>query len=141
VKIVNILIGEYFPNKQPPVLYPVMRKKEDCTILKPKPGDTRGVLICLREYNEKALHPDDLKIIKRHKLQKADDGTPYYDFTEERTLEEIKQQKQRILKEGNWEFDDTIFGEGKRTEFIPAHYETTHLYWDCDNDDWKEETQ
>lgn len=136
----NIAIGELSTRKQPPQMYPPQRRKEDCTFLKPKHSDERGIMVCLKEYDEKNIHPEDLKIIKQHIVRKTEDGIPYYDFTNEQTLEEIKKEKQRRLKEGKWEFDDTIFGEGKRIEFIPAHYETTYLYWDCDGDHWAEET-
>lgn len=138
---INLAIGELHSRKHPPEMYPPQRRQEDCTYLKKKQGDEKGWMVCLKEYDETDIHLDDLKIIKRHVLRQTEDGTSYYDFTNERTLEEVKAEKMRLLKEGKWVFDkDTVFSEGKRTEFIPAHYETYTVYWDCDNDDWKEET-
>lgn len=149
---VNLAIGEIHTKKRPYddmvkagwtglPFAPPWRVPSDCSFIKDKSLDD-GILVCLKEYDERSLHPDDLQVIKRHRLKQTEDGTPYYDFTSERTLEEIQAEKKRLLKEGNWKFDnETIFGEGQRTVHIPEHWETLHLYWDCDNDHWVEEIE
>ena len=132
-------IGEINEAKQPPTVYPPWRQVPDCDLVRQRSMDSR-LMVCLKLYNEKDFHPDDLKVIKRHKIKHTADLAPFYEFTNERTFEEIKNEKERMLQQGGWKFDnDSIFSMGKRRVHIPEHYEEHTIYWDCDGDSWKED--
>lgn len=101
----------------------------------------------LAEYDQKEIHPEDLKIIKKHETNKAyivgtTKELKYYDFTNDHFLETLRHKKLKKLKEKNLlELDDgTIFGEVRKTiqipekiKIIPAHEKDIYVEWDCYN--------
>lgn len=102
----------------------------------------------LAEYDENEIHPDDLKIIKKHRSWKAyiigtEKPIEYYDFIHQHFLEFLRYRKVKMLKaEELSELDDgTIFGRiSKKVQIaekiivIPAHEKEIFVEWDCYED-------
>jgi len=104
-----------------------------------------GFKIKLKEYNPKKLNPKDLKLIKGHRTFKTKEGTDYYGFTNERSLEEIKKHKETLIKRHlgskNVKKDSTIFGSAEKEitipkQVIPKHKVKKRIVWDNWNDGW-----
>ena len=117
------------------------RDKKECTGgFKSRYADGHD-MVCLKKYNESKLHPRDLRIIRRHALHKTADGTEYYSFTENHTLEEIKGKKKPYLAKGYVDKGNRIFSSVERIRhvpvvMVPAHDEKDELWWDCNDDLW-----
>jgi hypothetical protein len=126
------------------------RQEHECTGgLKQLYADSDGSSVCLKEYNVNEIHPFDLKVIKRHVERKTADGTPFYDFTRDSTLNEIraektmflskKQRKHHYVDAENSVFSSATFTLHVPEKIIPEHDETKSMYWNCDDDIWGEE--
>ncbi len=145
---IYLLIGDIYTWKgdieTSPYLYNGIRKPEDCTGgIKLRYIDDDKTKVCLKEYNVKDIHPKDMDVIKKHVIHKAADGTPFYEFTRYHTLEEIKQEKIKLLKETPDFIDkeNRIFSPAEKTinvpeQIIPAHVERREVWWDCQDDRW-----
>jgi hypothetical protein len=106
----------------------------------------------LKAYDVNSLHPDDVKLIQSHSTGKTDNGIEYYTFNQGRTLEEIKQVKDNIIKrmkkESSFplsikENEDTIFGT-VTVEFkipkmvIEKQKMDEQITWNCWDDHWRD---
>jgi hypothetical protein len=115
-----------------------------------KVKDSRKKTIILAVYENKEIHPYDMKVIKRHRTFKAvlenEKEIHYFSFTHYHFLETLRKRKiSRMKTNGLLENDDnTVFGRVEKIIIIPEERivaperkETIYVEWD----DWDDEYQ
>jgi len=126
------------------------RKKHECTGgMKQQFVGKDSSFVCLVGYDIEKLHPYDLKIIKKHVTRKTADGTQYYEFTRDKTLNEIRAEKTMFLSDSRKRHhyvdkENSVFSPATMTvhvpeKIIPAHDEEKGFWWNCSDDSWAED--